>query len=141
VKLRASIFSPFSQVLRQASGTSARYCPSLPQKTNISCKHQLGIITFAATFKNKYQMDKKKLPVSLDIALTLRAIEHAFKKSIQELNTDFPSESFGILMITCIQDNIIQQDIAAMPKICGNGVLNWCDYKKMKHYLHYETGK
>jgi DNA-binding MarR family transcriptional regulator len=77
-------------------------------------------------------MKNKKLPVSLNIALTLRAIEFAFKKSIHELNIDLPSESFGILMITYFQDDIIQQDIAEMAKKDKSAVLRQIDTLEKK---------
>jgi MarR family transcriptional regulator for hemolysin len=77
-------------------------------------------------------MDKKKLPVSLNIAMTLKAIERAFKKSIQELNLDIPSESFGILMITYFQDDVIQQDIAEMAKKDKSAVLRQIDTLEQK---------
>jgi DNA-binding MarR family transcriptional regulator len=90
------------------------------------------MIIFAANSKNKYQMNKKKLPVSLNIALTLRAIEFAFKKNIHELNIDLPSESFGILMITYFQDDIIQQDIAEMAKKDKSAILRQIDTLEKK---------
>jgi DNA-binding MarR family transcriptional regulator len=72
-------------------------------------------------------MSKKTSPVSLSIALTLKAIEHAFRKSIQELNLNLPSESFGILMMAYYQDNLTQQDIAEMAKKDKSAVLRQID--------------
>ena len=77
-------------------------------------------------------MDKKKLPVSLNIALTLRAIEHAFKKRIYGLNIDLPSDAFGILMIAYFQDDVIQQDIADMAKKDKSAVLKQIDVLEAK---------
>ncbi|MDR1416407.1 MAG: MarR family transcriptional regulator [Prevotellaceae bacterium] len=77
-------------------------------------------------------MNKKKLPVSLNIALTLKAIEHAFKKSMHELNFNLPSESFGILMIAYFQENVIQQDIADMAKKDKSAVLKQIDVLEAK---------
>ncbi|MDR3297313.1 MAG: MarR family transcriptional regulator [Prevotellaceae bacterium] len=72
-------------------------------------------------------MDKKKVPVSLSIAQTLKAIEHAFRKSIQELNLNLQPESFGILMMAYYQDNLTQQDIAEMAKKDKSAVLRQID--------------
>jgi DNA-binding MarR family transcriptional regulator len=77
-------------------------------------------------------MNKKKFPVSLDIALTLKAIEHAFKKSIHGLNIDLPSDAFGILMIAYFQDDVIQQDIADMAKKDKSAVLKQIDVLEAK---------
>jgi hypothetical protein len=56
-------------------------------------------------------MNNSDLPLSLSLAITLRTIERAFRKSIREPNADLPPESFEILIITCFQDNVIQQDL------------------------------
>ncbi|MDR0575058.1 MAG: MarR family transcriptional regulator [Tannerella sp.] len=77
-------------------------------------------------------MDKKKLPVSLNIALTLRAIEHAFKKRIYGLNIDLSSDAFGILMIVYFQEDVIQQDIADMAKKDKSAVLKQIDILESK---------
>jgi DNA-binding MarR family transcriptional regulator len=77
-------------------------------------------------------MDKKKLPVSLNIALTLKAIEHAFKRSISGLNINLPSEAFGILMIAYFQKDVIQQDIADMAKKDKSVVLKQIDVLEAK---------
>lgn len=77
-------------------------------------------------------MDKKKLPVSLNIALTLRAIERAFKKRIYGLDIDLPSDAFGILMIAYFQDDLIQQDIADMAKKDKSAVLKQIDVLEAK---------
>ncbi|KAA6309687.1 HTH-type transcriptional regulator MhqR [termite gut metagenome] len=69
----------------------------------------------------------KNLPISLSIAMTMRAIEYAFRKSIHELSIDLPAESFGILMITYYQNDIIQQDIAGMVKKDKSAVLRQID--------------
>jgi DNA-binding MarR family transcriptional regulator len=84
-------------------------------------------------------MDKKNLPISLNIAITLKAIEHAFKKSIQELNLDLPSESFGILMITYFRDDVIQQDIAEMAKKDKSAVLRQIDTLEQKGLLQRQV--
>jgi DNA-binding MarR family transcriptional regulator len=77
-------------------------------------------------------MNKNKLPVSLNIALTLRAIEHAFKKRIYGLNIDLPSDTFGVLMIAYFQDGVIQQDIAEMAKKDKSAVLRQIDMLENK---------
>lgn len=77
-------------------------------------------------------MNKKNLPVSLNIALTLKAIEHAFKKRIYGLNIDLPSEAFGILMIAYFQEDVIQQDIADMAKKDKSAVLKQIDILEAK---------
>ncbi|MDR3265954.1 MAG: MarR family transcriptional regulator [Tannerella sp.] len=77
-------------------------------------------------------MNKRKLPVSLNIALTLKAIEHAFKKRIYGLNIDLPSEAFGILMIAYFQEDVIQQDIADMAKKDKSAVLKQIDILEVK---------
>jgi MarR family transcriptional regulator for hemolysin len=84
-------------------------------------------------------MNKKELPVSLSIALTLKAIEHAFKKNIRELNIDIPSESFGILMITYFQEDVIQQDIAEMSKKDKSAVLRQIDALEKKGLLQRQA--
>jgi DNA-binding MarR family transcriptional regulator len=80
-------------------------------------------------------MNKSDLPISLSIAMTLRAIERAFRKNIRELNADLPPESFGILMITCFQDNVIQQDIAEMAQKDKSAVLRQIDVLEKKGLL------
>ncbi|GHT13661.1 hypothetical protein AGMMS4956_10190 [Bacteroidia bacterium] len=72
-------------------------------------------------------MNQKKLPISLSIVLTVKAIEYAFRKSMHELSMDLPAESFGMLMITYYQDDIIQQDIAQMVKKDKSAVLRQID--------------
>jgi DNA-binding MarR family transcriptional regulator len=72
-------------------------------------------------------MNKSKLPVSLNIALTLRAIEHAFKKRIYGLAIDLPPDAFGILMIAYFQGDVIQQNIADMAKKDKSAVLKQID--------------
>jgi DNA-binding MarR family transcriptional regulator len=84
-------------------------------------------------------MNNRKLPVSLTIALTLRAIEFAFKKNIHELNIDLPSESFGILMITYFQEDIIQQEIAEMAKKDKSAVLRLIDILEKKGLVRRQT--
>jgi DNA-binding MarR family transcriptional regulator len=77
-------------------------------------------------------MNKRNLPISLSIAMTMRAIEYAFRKSVHELSIDLPSESFGILMITYYQNDIIQQDIAEMVKKDKSAVLRQIDILEKK---------
>ena len=77
-------------------------------------------------------MNNSNLPVSLNIAMTMKAIEHAFKKSIAELQIELPAESFGILMITYFHQDIIQQDIAEMAQKDKSAVLRQIDLLESK---------
>jgi DNA-binding MarR family transcriptional regulator len=77
-------------------------------------------------------MNKKNLPVSLNIVLNLKAIEHAFKKNIYGLNINLPSDAFGILMIAYFQDDVIQQNIADMTKKDKSAVLKQIDVLESK---------
>jgi DNA-binding MarR family transcriptional regulator len=77
-------------------------------------------------------MDTKKIPVSLDIAMTLKTIEQAFRKNMSELPVEIPAEAFGILMITHFHQGIIQQDIAEMAKKDKSAVLRQIDVLENK---------
>ena len=67
------------------------------------------------------------LPVSFNIAITLKTIENAFRKSVAELHLELPAEAFGILMITYFHNDIIQQDIAEMANKDKSAVLRYID--------------
>jgi DNA-binding MarR family transcriptional regulator len=77
-------------------------------------------------------MNTKKLPISLNIAMTLKALEQAFRKNISELPIEIPAESFGILMITHFHQGIIQQDIAEMAKKDKSAILRQIDILENK---------
>ncbi|MDR2805386.1 MAG: hypothetical protein LBB85_07065, partial [Dysgonamonadaceae bacterium] len=68
-------------------------------------------------------MDNNNAPISFNIALTLKAIEQAFKKNTADLPIKLLADSFGILMITYFHQGVIQQDIAEMAKKDKSAVL------------------
>jgi DNA-binding MarR family transcriptional regulator len=84
-------------------------------------------------------MNKNKLPVSLHIALTLKAIERAFKKHISGLNIDLPSDAFGILMIAHFHEDGIQQDIADVAKKDKSAVLKHIDILEAKGLIRRQV--
>jgi DNA-binding MarR family transcriptional regulator len=77
-------------------------------------------------------MDTKKLPLSLNLAITLKTIEQAFRKSLSELQIELPAETFGILMIAYFHQGVIQQDIAEMAKKDKSAVLRQIDLLESK---------
>ncbi|MDR3227483.1 MAG: MarR family transcriptional regulator [Prevotellaceae bacterium] len=80
-------------------------------------------------------MNKQKmLPVSLNIAITMRAIEYAFRKNVNKLSVNIPAESFGMLMIAYYQ-NSIQQDIAKMMKRDKSAILRQIDALEKKNLV------
>jgi DNA-binding MarR family transcriptional regulator len=84
-------------------------------------------------------MDSKDLSVFLNIAMTLKAIEQAFRKSIAELQIELPTESFGILMITYFHQGVIQQDIAELAKKDKSAVLRQIDMLEAKGLVMRQT--
>ena len=84
-------------------------------------------------------MNTKNLPVTFNLAVTLKSLEHAFKKSIAELQTELPAESFGMLMITYFYQDVIQQDIAEMIKKDKSAVLRQVDLLESKGLVRRQT--
>ncbi|MDR3251874.1 MAG: MarR family transcriptional regulator [Tannerella sp.] len=84
-------------------------------------------------------MTTKKLPVLMHIALTMKAIERAFRKDVQALKLDLPSESFGILLIAYFQENSIQQEIAEMAHKDKSVVLRLIDTLENKGFIRRVT--
>ena len=84
-------------------------------------------------------MNSSNLPVSLNIAVTLKAIEQAFKKSMAELQIELPAESFGILMIAYFYQSVIQQDIAKMAQKDKSAVLRQIDMLESKGLVQRQT--
>ncbi|WP_277465644.1 MarR family transcriptional regulator [Parabacteroides sp. PF5-6] len=54
----------------------------------------------------------KKLPASLSIALTTKAVNRAFKKRMNGLSLDLPADSFRLLMVIDYKGEVTQQDLA-----------------------------
>jgi len=54
----------------------------------------------------------KKLPASLSIALTTKAVNRAFKKRMNGLSLDLPADSFRLLMVIDYRGEVTQQDLA-----------------------------
>ncbi|GAP72908.1 MarR family winged helix-turn-helix transcriptional regulator [Candidatus Symbiothrix dinenymphae] len=77
-------------------------------------------------------MNAKKLPLSLNLAITLKAIEQAFRKNLSDLQIELPEEAFGILMIAYFHQGVIQQDIAEMAKKDKSAVLRQIDLLENK---------
>jgi DNA-binding MarR family transcriptional regulator len=84
-------------------------------------------------------MDNNNAPISFNIALTLKAIEQAFKKNTADLPIKLLAESFGILMITYFHQGVIQQDIAEMAKKDKSAVLRQIDMLESKGLLQRQT--
>ncbi|MDF9830358.1 DNA-binding MarR family transcriptional regulator [Parabacteroides sp. PF5-6] len=57
-------------------------------------------------------MSMKKLPASLSIALTTKAVNRAFKKRMNGLSLDLPADSFRLLMVIDYKGEVTQQDLA-----------------------------
>ncbi len=54
----------------------------------------------------------KKLPASLSIALTTKAVSRAFKKRMNGLSLDLPTDSFRLLLVIDYTGEVKQQDLA-----------------------------
>ncbi|MDR2969920.1 MAG: MarR family transcriptional regulator [Tannerellaceae bacterium] len=54
----------------------------------------------------------KKLPTSLSIVLTTKAVSRAFKKRMNGLSLDLPADSYRILMVINYKGELTPQDLA-----------------------------
>lgn len=80
-------------------------------------------------------MSLKKLPVSLSIALTTKAINRTFKKRINGLSLDLPTESFRLLMVIDYRGEATQQELADFMNKDKSGIMRLLDAMEEKELI------
>lgn len=80
-------------------------------------------------------MSLKKLPVSLSIALTTKAINRTFKKRINGLSLDLPTESFRLLMVIDYKGEVTQQDLADFMNKDKSAIMRLLDIMEEKELI------
>ncbi|MDR1459843.1 MAG: MarR family transcriptional regulator [Bacteroidales bacterium] len=80
-------------------------------------------------------MEKEKLPEILNLALTFREIQLAFRRLASDLSVELPVESFGVLLAVYYNENLIQQDIAETLKKDKSAVLRQIDTLEAKQLV------
>jgi Transcriptional regulators len=80
-------------------------------------------------------MEKEKIPEFLNMALTLREIQYAFRRYVSGLRIELPIESFGILLAVYYNENLIQQDIAETLKKDKSAILRQIDHLEIKQLV------
>lgn len=84
-------------------------------------------------------MRMKKLPVSLSIALTTKAINRTFKRRINGLSLDLPTESFRLLMVIDYKGEVTQQDLADFMNKDKSGIMRLLDAMEEKELILRST--
>jgi len=77
----------------------------------------------------------KKLPVSLSITLTTKAINRTFKKRINGLSLDLPTESFRLLMVIAYRGEVTQQDLADFMNKDKSAIMRLLDTMEEKELI------
>jgi MarR family transcriptional regulator for hemolysin len=79
-------------------------------------------------------MEMNRINTIVDIALTIKEIQYAFKRFAADLKTDVPAESLGILLAVHHHNSmdVIQQDIAEIIKKDKSAVLRQIDNLEKK---------
>lgn len=80
-------------------------------------------------------MSMKKLPASLSIALTTKAVNRAFKKRMNGLSLDLPADSFRLLMVIDYRGEVTQQDLADFMNKDKSAIMRLLDVMEEKELV------
>lgn len=80
-------------------------------------------------------MRMKKLPASLSIALTTKAINRAFKKRMNGLSFDLPTDSLRLLMVIDYRGDMTQQELADFMNKDKSAIMRLIDVMEEKELM------